>query len=308
VNSIPSLRAHIKDRAFKVAEWVLLRTSRRGYLSIRYRRHFGRWPDLRRPRRFTEHLLLYKLSTRGDPRLPRLADKVLMKDHVAALVGAQHVVPTLWHGTEFPPRSERNWQPPFVIKSTHASMQYLFVRRGEEPDWTNIESTTSLWLSRPYDFGERQLEWHYKHIVPGLIVEPMLGDGRTPPADYKLGVFRGRVKLIQVDQGRCAEQTRWLMSREWEPVPFNIRYPRGGTEPERPAGLDEMIRIAETLGSEFEFVRIDLYNVGGQIYVGEMTFFPGAGLTYFDPPDGDRAIGEFWRGDTNVAVDIGFQG
>jgi hypothetical protein len=284
----------IKDRAFKVAEWLLLRTWRRGYLSLRYRRHFGRWPNLREPRRFTERLLLYKLSTRGDPRLPRLADKVLVKDHVARRVGAQHVVATLWQGTQLPPRAERNWPPPFVIKSTHASMQYVFVGVGEVPDWTMIEDKADLWLSQTYEFGERQLEWHYKHIRPRLIVEPMLGDGRTPPVDYKFGVFHGRVKLIQVDEGRGGEQTRWLMSREWEPLPFNIRYPRGTTEPPRPAGLNEMIRIAERLGNEFEYVRVDLYNIAGRIYFGEMTFFPGAGLTYFDPPEGDYAMGEFW--------------
>jgi hypothetical protein len=301
VKSSPPTASHFKDRAFKAAEWLLLRTSHRGYLALRYRRHFGRWPNLRKPRRFTEHLLLYKLLTRGDPRLPQLADKVLAKDHVAQLVGAQYLVPTLWHGTELPPRADRTWRPPFVIKSTHASMQYLFVRAGEVPDWRLIEATTRQWLSAPYEFGERQLEWHYRHIRPRLIVEPMLGDGRTLPVDYKLGVFHGRVKVIQVDEGRGGEQTRWLMSRGWELLPFSIRYPRGATKPPPPVGLDEMIRIAERLGSEFEYVRVDLYNIAGQIYFGEMTFFPGAGLTYFDPPEGDYTMGEFW---TRYAVPV----
>lgn len=271
-----------------------MRTSQLAYLALRYRRHFGRWPAMRRPSRFTEHLLHYKLATRGDPRLPRLADKVLAKDHVAAVIGPQYLIPTLWHGTELPSESERNWSPPFVIKSTHASMQYLFVRSGDEPDWSAIEATTREWLGQSYVFGERQLEWHYRHIRPRLIIEPMLGNGLTPPTDYKLGVFQGRVKMIQVDEGRGDRQTRWLMNLDWEPLPFNIRYPRGTTKPERPTNLHEMIRIAETLGSEFEYVRVDLYNVDGQIYFGEMTFFPGAGLTFFDPPEGDFAMGEFW--------------
>ena len=41
-----------------------------------------------------------------------------------------------------------------------------------------------------------------------------------------------------------------------------------------PENIDEMIRIAETLASDFPFVRVDLYNVDGKIYFGELTFAP----------------------------------
>lgn len=285
----------LKSRLIERAAQSLLRYSAPAYLGLKYRRRFGRWPSFRRPRAFTEQMLLYKLSTRGDERLPRLADKVLAKDYVARLVGDKYVIPTLWHGTKFPPLDERTWPTPFVIKSTHGSMQYLFVRKGEKPDWSKIETITGGWLSRPYELGRKEFEWHYEHITPQLLVEPMLGDGRTLPPDFKLAVFSGRAKLIQVDEGRDQHLSRWLMDRDWMPLPFNIKYPRGPVEPERPTNLAEMIWVAETLARGFEFVRVDLYNIEGRIYFGEMTFFPGAGRTLFDPPEGDYAMGEFWR-------------
>ena len=43
---------------------------------------------------------------------------------------------------------------------------------------------------------------------------------------------------------------------------------------ERPANMDKMFGIAEVLSKEIEapFVRVDLYNVDGKIYFGELTF------------------------------------
>ena len=35
-----------------------------------------------------------------------------------------------------------------------------------------------------------------------------------------------------------------------------------------------MIEYAKKLSEEFVFVRVDLYNINGKIYLGEMTFSP----------------------------------
>ena len=53
---------------------------------------------------------------------------------------------------------------------------------------------------------------------------------------------------------------------------------------ERPANMDKMFGIAEVLSKEIEapFVRVDLYNVDGKIYFGELTFYPDSGF------DGNR--------------------
>lgn len=49
--------------------------------------------------------------------------------------------------------------------------------------------------------------------------------------------------------------------------------------------------LAETLAKDFRFVRVDLYNIGGKIYFGEMTFSPVAGFERFPPPDLARKFG-----------------
>ena len=42
--------------------------------------------------------------------------------------------------------------------------------------------------------------------------------------------------------------------------------------------LDEMIEIAKELSKDFIFSRIDLYNIDGKIYFGEITLSPNSGF------------------------------
>ena len=39
-----------------------------------------------------------------------------------------------------------------------------------------------------------------------------------------------------------------------------------------------MIEICRKLSKSFPFVRVDLYNLDGKIYFGEMTFYPASGF------------------------------
>lgn len=74
--------------------------------------------------------------------------------------------------------------------------------------------------------------------------------------------------------------------REWNPRPdlciFDSRYREGKIRP-KPGNLDEMLYVAETLVKPFPFVRLDLYNINGKIYFGEMTFTPLGGMVNFHP-------------------------
>lgn len=60
-----------------------------------------------------------------------------------------------------------------------------------------------------------------------------------------------------------------------------------------PDNLSEMIKIAESLSNGCKFVRVDLYDVKGKIYFGELTFYPAAGLGEFVPEEWNEKIGDF---------------
>lgn len=58
-----------------------------------------------------------------------------------------------------------------------------------------------------------------------------------------------------------------------------------------PVNLSEMIAVAERLSTDFKFLRVDLCNVKGKIYFGELTFYPASGMLPFVPEKWDKKLG-----------------
>ncbi|MGK2911867.1 MAG: ATP-grasp fold amidoligase family protein [Sphingobium sp.] len=281
------------DRLLKFAERVAGRVSDEWYLRVRFRRRFGRWPNLRKPLTFNEHLLRYKLSSRTDSRLPVLADKIAVKNAVMAQIGEEHIIPTYWSGSKLPQRQERNWPKPYVLKAAHRSGAYVIVHENDQEDWDTIESRCEEWLAGT--FGERGREWHYARIKPRLLVEPYIGEPDAAPDDIKIQCFNGRARVVNVMQDRLQNLKAYSFDVDWNLLPYEFAKKRGPVIPAPPTNFKEMIRLAEILADGFEYVSVDLYNVEGRIYFGEMTFTTADGMGIFDPPAGDVLLGSYWR-------------
>lgn len=234
---------------------------------------------------FTELVQQRKLHDR-DPRMVALADKVTVKRHVAELLGHEWVIPILWHGRKLPPAPP--WPAPFVVKSRAGCGQHAFVRTGDE-DWPAIVRQARRWTRRPY--GSWLDEWAYRGIEPGLLIEPFIGADGVLPVDYKLFVFGGRVRFVQVHLER-EHRHRWIL--------FDTDWTRASAattdaDPPPPASLAAMIAAAEVLAHDWDFVRVDFYEAAGRPLFGEMTFYPGSGLYPLDPPHLDDVMGAYWR-------------
>jgi hypothetical protein len=257
-------------------------------LSLMHLWRNGHLPDLAEPTTFNELVQARKLTDR-DPRLPLLADKVAVKEHVAQRLGKEWVIPTLWYGTELPLVPE--WPLPFVLKSSHGCCQCAFVRTGEE-NWPAIRRRARRWLKKSY--GGILDEWLYRELKPGLLVEPFVGRTCALPVDYKFFVFGGRAEFIQVDTDREHDHKRVIFDRRWRAIPCELQFPMEPREIRPPANLQRMIEAAETLGRGFDFVRVDLYEVEEQPMFGELSFYPGSGLDRFRPAQFDTLFGEYW--------------
>ena len=62
--------------------------------------------------------------------------------------------------------------------------------------------------------------------------------------------------------------------------------------PPKPARFEEMIDMVKKLSKGIPFLRVDLYEINGEIYFGEYTFSPCAGMMPFDPPEADFKLGQ----------------
>lgn len=236
------------------------------------------------PQSFTELVQRRKLENH-DLRMPTLADKVAVKSLVADTLGKSWVIPTLWSGTELP--ASPPWAIPFVLKSRHGCNQNLFFRQGID-SWPLACKTAHKWLSQPY--GQWLDEWLYQHIPRGLLIEPFVGNGTDLPIDYKIYTFGGQATHIQVHLERERRHRWMLFDRNWKRVSACTSDP----DPAPPRSLPAMLAASEKLGSGFDFVRNDFYEIDGKPMFGEMTFYPGSGLDKFNPVSLDMMLGRHW--------------
>jgi hypothetical protein len=256
-------------------------------ITLLYLKSFRRLPNLSDPQTFSEKCQALKLSGID---LGPYVNKVAVKDFVRSRVGNERVIPTLFHGPALPPREERNWPVPFVVKTNHGSGCNVFVR--EIPDWDAIEDKVDEFLA--YDFSQASGELYYGTFPREVMVEPFIAQGHDLPVDYKIFTFNGEVEFIQVDTDREHAHKRTLYDPDWNALPFrNSNYPPAD-HVERPHNLNVMLDVARKLGRGFSFARVDLYSVGDRVLFGEMGFTPDAGLMKFDPPEMNHVLGAKW--------------
>jgi peptidoglycan/LPS O-acetylase OafA/YrhL/glycosyltransferase involved in cell wall biosynthesis len=273
--------------------WVVARLPDRLAVQALYLRRFGRLVDFERPRTLTEKINWRKICQR-DPRFRLWSDKLRSKALVAERVGAAHVIPVLWRGDSVDDIPFDALEPPYVVKTNHSCNTNLFVRRRAEVDPHRIRALFRELLAQSY--ASRLREWGYLGIASQVFVERMLlGEDGKPPEDYKCFVFHGRVRFIQYDHDRFGHHTRAYFDRDWRRLPAKVLYPQVETEVPPPRHLEELLAVAEKIGSEFDFVRVDLYQSGDTVYFGEATFYPGGGFDPFEPAAWDAEFGRHWQ-------------
>ncbi|MGI4732461.1 MAG: ATP-grasp fold amidoligase family protein [Janthinobacterium lividum] len=253
-------------------------------LHLAYLWQHKRFLHLRSPQRFTEWVQHRKRHDR-DPRLPAMIDKVAAKILVAAELGSDWIIPTLWHGRVLPISPPAPL--PLVVKARQGCGHVAFVRTLAE--WAAARSQAARWGDVRY--GSWLDEWAYSRVPAGLLIEPYLGQGGVLPVDYKLFVFGGRAAFVQVHLDRATAH-RWIvMDRNW----IRASPPTRDPDPVRPATLERLIAGAERMARNHEFLRVDCYEVAGRPLFGEVTVYPGSGLLPVEPASLDRHMGELWR-------------
>ena len=275
------------------------------YIELLYRYTMGRWPNLKEPKTFTEKLQWLKLNERNS-LYPMLVDKISVKDWVSSKIGKEYIIPTLciWDRAE-----DINCEilpNQFVLKCNHDSGGIIICRDKESFDKKSAVKLLNKSLKKKYYLKGR--EWPYKLITPRVFAEMLISDheGHNDLKDYKFFVFNGKVKFFKIDFGRFIEHHANYYDREGNLLPFGeaIFPPKPGISLKIPNNLLEMITIAEKLSTDTTFVRIDLYNIDGRIYFGEMTFFPASGFGRFVPEDYDYMLGKLLDLPIDNKIDI----
>lgn len=259
---------------------------------MQYRQSHHRSLNLIAPRRFTEKVQWRKLFDMN-PVFGVLSDKLAVRSFIAERVGSDHLIPLLWTGIAKDIPFDR-LQPPFVLKSTHASGQFLLIGADEPFQKVDLQARADAWLAQP--FGITQDEPGYVPVPPRLMIEKtIVTESGERPEEVRLFVFDGKVGVINtvfVEDG--AIRNGAFHTREWTELGWHFSRRIDRTF-QRPVRLDDMIRIAERLGRDLDQVRIDFYDCGERFYIGEMTLYSWSGMSPFQPDEADFVMGAFWR-------------
>lgn len=268
--------------------------SDKNYLQIAFWARMHKRLDLTHPRSFSEKLQWLKLYDRR-PCYTALVDKYEVKRFVEQTIGAQYVIPTLgvWKRAEdidFDALPER-----FVLKCTHDSGGVIICK--DRATFNREKAIQRLRACLRHNFFWGMREWPYKNIIPRIIAGPYLEDSRQGELrDYKFFCFDGEVKalFIATDRMTAGEETKFdFFDADFRHLPFRNGHPNAPQLPDKPKNFELMKQLAAHLSTGIPHVRVDLYEVNGQVYFGEMTFFHWSGMTPFEPEEWDYQLGEW---------------
>jgi TupA-like ATPgrasp len=265
-------------------------------LVARYIRIFRRVPNMRHPRTFNEHVLAKLLFDR-DPRLRLFADKFGVRAFVEDRLGGTEHLTTLYAVIDEPTEIRRLALPDrFVMKPTHMSGAFEIVRDATSVDRRRLETRADAWLRRNY--GIERGEWAYTAIVPRVLFEELLEHNGELAIDYNFYCFGGEPRFIRVTReqhGPIPIAAVYDTDFRLMPVTLVRTWFRQFTEHvPPPPNYPEMLKIARRLSEGTDFLRVDLYNVGGRIVFGELTNYPHAGTRKWDPPIWESVFGGYW--------------
>lgn len=275
--------------ALGLTKWM----SDQKYISTEYKLVTGKTLRLDPPETFNEKLQWLKLHDRN-PNYTKMVDKAAAKQYVADKIGEEYIIPTLGVWDHFAEIDFSRLPEQFVLKCTHDSGGSIICRDKSKFDKKEARNKLEKFLRRKYFYVHR--EWPYKNVKPRIMAEAYMQDGeRRALTDYKFYCFNGKPTYLYVSTGLENHRTAKLsfLNIDWSFASFGRSdFSPMDQLPEKPKNYDKMLELAGTLSEEVTFLRVDLYEINGKIYFGELTFSPCAGMMPFSPPEADLEVGK----------------
>jgi len=269
------------------------------YAFIKYRESTGRELNLDDPKTFDEKLWYLKLHNR-DPLLTVCSDKYRVREYVEQC-GLGHILNELYGVYDDAREIDFNTLPsPCFLKCNHTSGYNIIFDRTKPFNKQSFIRMFNFMLKQNYYWNSR--EWNYKNIKPRIIAEKILRDRNgNLPMDYKFLCFDGQPRLLFLDIDVCTNEGfhsrvnyRNIYDMEFNPVDMTeTREHKNLDSIQKPENFDKMVEYAAILSKPFPHCRVDLYNVEGKIYFGEITFYHGGGCNNIQPPEWDLRIGSW---------------
>ena len=244
----------------------------------------GRKPNFENPTDFNERLMALNLKNYQDDKMRKLitqcADKYAVREYVEKKGFGDILVECYGVFDTFDEIDFDKLPNQFVMKTTNASGQNYICLDKSKMDISAVKKQFEAWIGGCREFGLTTGEWHYSLIQPRIIIEKymsMLGENLSL-VDYKFHCINHQVYGEYVCYDRIVNTHTVNFDHydaEWNLTDGVLPqfHPTQRSLP-KPKDFEKMKEISVALSSEFEYVRVDLYDIDGKIYFGEMTFTP----------------------------------
>lgn len=267
------------------------------YIKLIFRGMYGRKLNLASPQTFNEKLQWLKLHDRK-PEYTMMVDKYAVRKYIADTIGEEYLIPLLgvWDN---PDDIDFDALPnQFVLKCNHNSGLGMCICKDKSKlDIDKIKAELRKGLQQDYYLTGR--EWPYKNVKRRIIAEKYMTTlGMDDLPDYKIHCFNGEPKFILY----CSERFSKTGTKEdfldtnWSKLPFKRPDLKCSDKIlKKPSRLNEMLELAKILSRNIPFLRCDFYEIKGNVYFGELTFFPASGLEAFEPEEWDYKLGSWLK-------------
>lgn len=262
------------------------------FLKLHYRISCRKKLDLKNPVGFNAKLQWLKLYFHRDI-FTRMVDKYEVKSIVSDRIGEKYVIPTLGVWDKF---EDIDWDMlpnQFVLKCTHDSGGLVICRDKSTLDIEAAKKKINKSLRRNYFYLGR--EWPYKNVPRRIIAEKYMENPQNENLDvYKVFTFSGEPRIIQTIQNdKTSSETIDYFDPQWNLLDMRQDYPNSEVPLKQPESLTKMLELARELSDGLPFVRIDFYEINGEVFFSEFTFYSDCGFARFTPSSWDNILGEW---------------
>ena len=257
------------------------------------------------PKTFNEKIQWIKLNDSNDLKTC-CADKYNVRKYVSDKIGDDYLVPIYGCRDRFEDIDFSELPNEMIFKSTTGSSRYKIVRDKSTININELKSLFNTWQYLP--FGYFGMEIHYLDINRKIICEKLLNMDGPSVVDYKIHCFNGKPLIVEYisDRNNHSICESWFDTK-WNKL--NIVMDSDSAlnheiTPDSPEKLEKMIEISKILSEDFIYVRVDLYEIDGKIYFGELTFTPANGFDKWKGRKSQLLVGKLLRLPYEERLDI----